>query len=123
MSIVPPIAALHPRGPTGTSHAPLRQPLGGRFAACGSLLWTPRMNRYHNLGGVNFECRQGVTSGCRLTLFGMGRVFAAYQEYSGNRQPLIYRTMAEAHAALEMRDPDFQPMSSADKATPPASTG
>jgi hypothetical protein len=25
------------------------------------------MNRYHHVWGVNFECRQGVTSGCRLT--------------------------------------------------------
>lgn len=45
----------------------------------------------------------------RPELFGMGRIFGAYQEFSGNRQPLIYRTMAEAFAALELKDPDFQP--------------
>jgi hypothetical protein len=43
-------------------------------------------------------------------LFGMGRTFATYQELTGNREPLIYRTMAEAYAALELKDPDFQPV-------------
>lgn len=46
----------------------------------------------------------------RPELFGTGRIFGAYQEFSGNRQPLIYRTMAEAYAALELKEPDFQPV-------------
>jgi hypothetical protein len=46
----------------------------------------------------------------RPELFGMGRTFATYQELTGNREPLIYRTMAEAYAALDMKDPDFQPV-------------
>ncbi len=46
----------------------------------------------------------------RPELFGMGRTFATYQELTGNREPLIYRTTAEAHAALGLDDPDFQPV-------------
>jgi hypothetical protein len=46
----------------------------------------------------------------RPDLFGMGRTFATYQELTGNRQPLIYRTMAEAYAALDLTDPDFRPI-------------
>ena len=37
--------AVHPRGPTGTPRATLRQPRGGRVATRGSPLWTPGMNR------------------------------------------------------------------------------
>lgn len=46
----------------------------------------------------------------RPELFGMGRTFATYQQLTGNREPLICRTMAEAYAALELKDPDFQPV-------------
>ncbi len=37
--------AVHPRGPTGTPRATLRQPRGGRVATRGSPLCTPGMNR------------------------------------------------------------------------------
>ena len=40
-----PPPAVHPRGPTGTPRATLRQPRGGRVATRGSPLWTPGMNR------------------------------------------------------------------------------
>ena len=46
----------------------------------------------------------------RPELFGMGRTFATYQELTGNRQPLVCRTMSEAYAALELTDPDCQPV-------------
>ena len=46
----------------------------------------------------------------RPELFGMGRTFATYQELTGNRQPLVCRTMADAYAALDLKDPDFQPI-------------
>jgi hypothetical protein len=46
----------------------------------------------------------------RPELFGMGRTFATYQGLTGNREPLIFRTTAEAYAALDLKDPDFQPI-------------
>jgi hypothetical protein len=46
----------------------------------------------------------------RPEIFGMGRTFATYQELTGSREPLIYRTTAEAYAALALKDPDFQPV-------------
>lgn len=46
----------------------------------------------------------------RPELFGMGRTFATYQGLTGNREPLVCRTMSEAYAALDLKDPDFQPV-------------
>ena len=50
----PPPPAVHPRGPTGTPHAPLRQLWGKRFAARGAPLWTPPMNRFPSITGGQF---------------------------------------------------------------------
>lgn len=43
-------------------------------------------------------------------LFGGARMFGTYQEISGNVAPQIVRTMAEAYSALQIIDPDFQPL-------------
>ncbi len=42
--------------------------------------------------------------------FGGARMFGTYQDLSGNIAPRIVRTMAEAYAALQITDPDFQPL-------------
>jgi hypothetical protein len=63
-----------PGGYTGTSRAPRRQTLGGRYAACGSLLcntWTSCPDRatgqHHLIRGSSSRCRKGSSSGHRLT--------------------------------------------------------
>jgi hypothetical protein len=62
--------------PTGVHRYPpriARQTRGGRSAMRGSPLWTPWTTRSVSGGmaisakGVNSWCRQGVSSGCRLT--------------------------------------------------------
>ena len=42
--------------------------------------------------------------------FGMARLFATYQGLSGNVEPLVVRTMEEAHRALQLSDPHFEPV-------------
>jgi hypothetical protein len=42
--------------------------------------------------------------------FGGARMFGTYQDLSGNIAPQIVRTMAEAYGALQITDPDFQPL-------------
>jgi hypothetical protein len=42
--------------------------------------------------------------------FGGARMFGTYQDISGNIAPQIVRTMAEAYSALQITDPDFQPL-------------
>jgi hypothetical protein len=49
--------------------------------------------------------------------FGAARMFGAYQDISGNIAPQIVRTMAEAYSALQMADPDFQPLDPVSPAT------
>ena len=51
------------------------------------------MNRYHHAWGVNFECRQGVSSGCRLTADGLSSAPArAIGEIpQTNQRPSDYR--------------------------------
>jgi hypothetical protein len=46
----------------------------------------------------------------KVQYFGMGRIFGAHQSLSGSREPMIYRTMAEAYDALQLTNPDFQPV-------------
>ena len=46
----------------------------------------------------------------RPDLFGLGRMFSTYQKIGGNREPLVVRTVAEAYTALDLVDPDFQPL-------------
>ena len=46
----------------------------------------------------------------RSDLYGLGRMFATYQGMAGNREPVIVRTMEEAHAALGIADPKFEPV-------------
>lgn len=46
----------------------------------------------------------------RPDLFGLGRMFSTYQKIGGNREPLVVRTMDEAYRALELVDPEFEPL-------------
>jgi len=50
----------------------------------------------------------------RPDLFGLGRMFSTYQKISGNREPLLVRSLAEAYTALDLAGPDFQPLSESD---------
>lgn len=43
-------------------------------------------------------------------LFGLCELYATYQRFAGNREPLIVRSLDEAYQALELVDPDFQPV-------------
>src|SRR5216683_4366889 len=68
--------AARPRGPTGTPRASLRQTHGGRSAnarvppvdSVDDPLRRRRTTVWIKLPGVSSSCRQGVNSGCRLTL-------------------------------------------------------
>ena len=46
----------------------------------------------------------------RPELFGLGRLYAAYQRSGGNAEPRLVATMAEAYAVYDLHDPDFQPL-------------
>lgn len=46
----------------------------------------------------------------RPDLFGLGRMFSTYQKIAGNREPQLVRTMAEAYRALDLVDPEFEPL-------------
>jgi len=46
----------------------------------------------------------------RPDLFGLGRMFSTYQKIGGNREPLVVRTLDEAYRALELVDPEFEPL-------------
>lgn len=41
-------------------------------------------------------------------LFGLGRIYATYQRHTGSNEPMLVATLAEAYAAFDLRDPDFQ---------------
>jgi hypothetical protein len=43
-------------------------------------------------------------------LFGLLRVYGAYQDGSGERPPAIVRSLDEAFATLSLIDPDFEPI-------------
>jgi hypothetical protein len=47
----------------------------------------------------------------RPDLFGLGRMFSTYQKIGGNREPLVVRTLDEAYRALDLVDPQFEPLS------------
>ncbi|MBV9835149.1 MAG: hypothetical protein JO055_12125 [Alphaproteobacteria bacterium] len=53
----------------------------------------------------------------RPDLFGLGRMFSTYQKIGGNREPLIVRTLDEAYGALELVDPQFEPLPLAPRAS------
>ena len=42
--------------------------------------------------------------------FGLARLFGTYQSLSGNVEPQIVRTMAQAYDVLQITDPDFVPL-------------
>lgn len=46
----------------------------------------------------------------RPDLFGLGRLFSTYQKIGGNLEPLVVRTMDEAYRAMELVDPEFEPL-------------
>lgn len=46
----------------------------------------------------------------RPDFFGLGRMFATHQKIGGNLEPVVVRTMGEAYKALELVDPEFEPM-------------
>jgi hypothetical protein len=46
----------------------------------------------------------------RPDLFGLGRMYSTYQKIGGNREPLVVRTLDEAYRALELVDPEFEPL-------------
>ncbi len=46
----------------------------------------------------------------RPDLFGLGRMFSTYQKIGGNLEPLVVRTLDEAYRALELVDPEFEPL-------------
>jgi hypothetical protein len=43
-------------------------------------------------------------------LLGLCELFAMYQRFAGNREPLVVQSLDEAYRALELADPDFQPV-------------
>jgi hypothetical protein len=43
-------------------------------------------------------------------LFGLGRIYGTYQRHGGNNEPTLVATLAEAYAAFDLHDPDFQPL-------------
>jgi hypothetical protein len=46
----------------------------------------------------------------RPDLFGLGRMYSTYQKIGGNREPLVVRSLDEAYRALELVDPQFEPL-------------
>ena len=55
----------------------------------------------------------------RDDMFGMGRMFSSYQRVTGQREPIVVKTLGEAFAALDIGDADFQPVAS-HRSTPAA---
>ncbi len=53
----------------------------------------------------------------RPDLFGLGRMFSTYQKIGGNREPVVVRTLDEAYRALELVDPEFQPLPPSESAS------
>lgn len=43
-------------------------------------------------------------------LFGMGRMYGAYQRMAGKKEPLVVKTLTEAFEALGLSDPMFEPI-------------
>jgi len=46
----------------------------------------------------------------RDDLYGLARMFATYQRASGNREPVLVRSLDQAYTTLGLVDPDFQPV-------------
>lgn len=46
----------------------------------------------------------------KLLLFGLLRVYGAYQDGSGERPPTIVRSLDDAFATLSLTDPKFEPI-------------
>lgn len=43
-------------------------------------------------------------------LFGLGRLYSTYRRLSGNLEPLVVSSLQEAYDALQMTEPNFQPL-------------
>jgi hypothetical protein len=43
-------------------------------------------------------------------LFGLARMYSTYQRLSGNLEPLVVSSLQEAYDALQMTEPNFQPL-------------
>jgi hypothetical protein len=43
-------------------------------------------------------------------LFGLGRMYSTYQRLIGNLEPLVVSSLQEAYDALQMKEPNFQPL-------------
>jgi hypothetical protein len=44
-------------------------------------------------------------------MFGLARLYGLHQDNRGADQPLVFRTLAEAYASLEVDSPSFEPVS------------